>query len=198
MLGDFRIIREIGRGGMGVVYEAEQISIGRPVALKVLPFASMLDERRLARFRNEIRAAGQLHHTNIVPIYAVGSDRGVHFYAMQLVVGQTLAEVIEQLRAGSMEPVGAASRAALPRMPIRPTQYPLGSRNVLARHRSCRRTLDTARPTAAPLSIAPSPGSAIQAAEALEHAHSLRHRPPRHQAVEFALSVDITLRVMKR
>ena len=81
---------------MGVVYEAEQISIGRPVALKVLPFASMLDERRLARFRNEIRAAGQLHHTNIVPIYAVGSDRGVHFYAMQLVAGQTLAEIIAE------------------------------------------------------------------------------------------------------
>ena len=59
VLGDFRIIRVLGRGGMGVVYEAEQISIGRPVALKVLPFASMLDERRLARFRNEIRAAGQ-------------------------------------------------------------------------------------------------------------------------------------------
>nr|MBA3480318.1 serine/threonine protein kinase [Pirellulales bacterium] len=98
VLGDFRIVREIGRGGMGIVYEAEQISIGRPVALKVLPFASMLDERRLARFRNEVRAAGQLHHTNIVPIFAVGSDRGVHFYAMQLVVGQTLAEMIGQLR----------------------------------------------------------------------------------------------------
>ncbi len=107
VLGDFRILREIGRGGMGVVYEAEQISIGRSVALKVLPFASMLDERRLARFHNEVRAAGQLHHTNIVPIHAVGSDRGVHFYAMQLVKGQPLSAIIADLRAsrpGTLSP----------------------------------------------------------------------------------------------
>ena len=65
-LGDFRILREIGRGGMGVVYEAEQLSLGRRVALKVLPFAAMLDERQLQRFKNEARAAATLHHPNIV------------------------------------------------------------------------------------------------------------------------------------
>src|SRR5262249_39279281 len=82
-LGDFRILRQIGRGGMGVVYEAEQLSLGRRVALKVLPFAAALDAKQLARFKNEAQAAAQLHHQHIVPVYGVGSERGVHYYAMQ-------------------------------------------------------------------------------------------------------------------
>jgi hypothetical protein len=97
-LGDFRIVREIGRGGMGVVYEAVQISLGRRVALKVLPFAAALDSKQLQRFKNEAQAAAHLHHTNIVPVYAVGCERGVHYYAMQYIEGQTLAQVIADLR----------------------------------------------------------------------------------------------------
>jgi serine/threonine protein kinase len=97
-LGDFQIVREIGRGGMGVVYEAIQISLGRRVALKVLPFASTLDARQLQRFKNEAQAAAHLHHTNIVPVFATGSDRGVHYYAMQFIDGQTIAAVIRELR----------------------------------------------------------------------------------------------------
>src|SRR6202007_2875818 len=64
LLGDFRILREVGRGGMGIVYEAEQMSLGRRVALKVLPFAATMDPRQLQRFHNEARAAAGLHHTN--------------------------------------------------------------------------------------------------------------------------------------
>jgi hypothetical protein len=71
ILGDFRILREVGRGGMGVVYEAEQISLGRRVALKVLPFAATLDPNQLQRFKNEAQAAAHLQHTNIVPVYYV-------------------------------------------------------------------------------------------------------------------------------
>ncbi len=93
-LGDFRIIREVGRGGMGVVYEAQQVSLGRRVALKVLPLAATLDPRQLQRFHNEARAAAGLHHPNIVPVYAVGCAGAVHFYAMQFIDGQSLAEVI--------------------------------------------------------------------------------------------------------
>ncbi|MCO8122001.1 serine/threonine protein kinase [Stieleria sp. TO1_6] len=93
-IGDFQIVGELGRGGMGVVYEAIQLSLGRHVALKVLPMASGLDEIRLQRFRNEAHAAAALHHTNIVPVYAVGSDRGIHYYAMQLIDGSTLADLI--------------------------------------------------------------------------------------------------------
>src|SRR5207237_10291028 len=89
---------ELGRGGMGVVYEAEQLSLGRRVALKVLPFAAALDARQLQRFKNEAQAAAQLHHPNIVPVYAVGCERGVHFYAMQLIEGQSLAALIHKLR----------------------------------------------------------------------------------------------------
>jgi eukaryotic-like serine/threonine-protein kinase len=97
-LGDYRILGEIGRGGMGVVYEAIQISLNRRVALKVLPFAGALDAQHLARFRLEAQAAAQLHHTNIVPVFAVGSERGVHYYAMQFIGGQTLAALIKELR----------------------------------------------------------------------------------------------------
>jgi RNA polymerase sigma-70 factor (subfamily 1) len=97
-LGDYRIIREVGRGGMGIVYEAEQVSLGRRVALKVLPFAATMDPRHLQRFHNEARAAAGLHHTNIVPVYGVGSERGVHYYAMQFIDGRTLADVIAQPR----------------------------------------------------------------------------------------------------
>jgi serine/threonine protein kinase len=97
-LGDFRILREIGRGGMGVVYEAVQLSLNRRVALKVLPFAAAQDAKQLQRFQNEAQAAAQLHHTNIVPVYAVGCERGVHYYAMQLIDGQTLAALIQELR----------------------------------------------------------------------------------------------------
>ena len=85
---------------MGVVYEAEQISLGRRVALKVLPFAAALDPRQLQRFKNEAQAAACLHHTNIVPVYGVGCERGVHYYAMQFIEGQTLAAIIEDLRGG--------------------------------------------------------------------------------------------------
>ncbi|MEZ6048665.1 MAG: serine/threonine-protein kinase [Planctomycetaceae bacterium] len=97
-IGDFQIVREIGRGGMGIVYEAIQLSLGRHVALKVLPFASGLDEVRLQRFRNEAHAAAGLHHTNIVPVFAVGVDRGVHYYAMQLIDGKTLSDIIDEMR----------------------------------------------------------------------------------------------------
>lgn len=90
-LGDFRIVQEIGRGGMGIVYEATQLSLGRRVALKVLPFAAALDERHLQRFRLEAQSAAQLHHNNIVPVYAVGCDRGTHYYAMQLINGQPVS-----------------------------------------------------------------------------------------------------------
>ncbi len=98
VLGDFRIVREVGRGGMGVVYEAEQVSLGRRVALKVLPFAATMDPRQLQRFRNEAQAAACLHHTNIVPVYFVGEAHGVHFYAMQFIDGRTVAAVIDELR----------------------------------------------------------------------------------------------------
>jgi serine/threonine protein kinase len=97
-LGDFQIIREIGRGGMGIVYEAQQLSLGRRVALKTLPFAAMLDPRQLQRFRNEAQAAAMLEHSHIVNVFFVGCERGVHFYAMRYVDGLSLAEIIASLK----------------------------------------------------------------------------------------------------
>src|SRR5205085_5616725 len=104
-LGVFRILRELGRGGMGVVYEAEQISMGRHVALKVLPFAALVHDKPMQRFRNEVRAAAALDHPHIVSVYSIAEERGVHFYAMQLIRGQTLADAIGQLRQeGGVDP----------------------------------------------------------------------------------------------
>lgn len=119
-LGDFKLVREVGRGGMGIVYEAHQESLNRRVALKMLPFVAALDPRQLQRFKNEAQAAALLHHSNIVPVHAIGCDRGVHFYAMQFIEGQSLANVIEELRVQQRSrqqtvpptaPVGALSTA---------------------------------------------------------------------------------------
>jgi WD40 repeat protein/serine/threonine protein kinase len=97
-VGDYRVLREVGRGGMGVVYEAEQVSLGRRVALKVLPRQVAQDLKTLARFRREARSAAQLHHTNIVPVFEVGKDGEVSYYAMQFIQGQGLDTVIDELR----------------------------------------------------------------------------------------------------
>ena len=93
-LGDFRIVREIGRGGMGIVFEAHQESLDRTVAIKVLPKQSLLDDEALERFRTEATTAAAMHHTNIVPIYGTGESDGSHYLVMQLVAGQSLDTVI--------------------------------------------------------------------------------------------------------
>jgi len=103
-LGDFRILREVGRGGMGVVYEAEQVSLGRRVALKVLPFAAAIDPKQRQRFQIEAQAAAQLHHPHIVPIFGVGCDQGIHYYAMQFVEGRSLAAILHELRSSREAP----------------------------------------------------------------------------------------------
>jgi serine/threonine-protein kinase len=97
-LGDFRILREVGRGGMGVVYEAEQESLGRRVALKVLGPNLLSDPKILERFHREARAAARLHHTNIVPVFGVGETQGVHYYVMQLIPGQGLDQVLREVK----------------------------------------------------------------------------------------------------
>jgi eukaryotic-like serine/threonine-protein kinase len=115
-LEDYHVLREVGRGGMGVVYEAMQISLGRRVALKVLPFASTLNSKQLQRFKNEAQAAAQLHHTSTVPVYATGCERGVHYYAMQFIEGHTLAAIIADLRTQAgrgQKPLQGISTASL-------------------------------------------------------------------------------------
>ena len=150
-LGDFQIVREIGRGGMGIVYEATQLSLGRRVALKVLPFAAALDAKQLQRFRTESHAAAQLLHPNIVPVYAVGCERGTHYYAMQIIDGQPLDAYIRDLRTDAapvdVEPSPTASTVA-PGTPTRPaTAAQRQARHHLAARIAC------------------------QVAEALEYAH---------------------------
>jgi serine/threonine protein kinase len=97
-LGDYRILREVGRGGMGVVYEAEQESLGRRVALKVLSATALIDPQQVRRFEREARAAAKLHHTNIVPVFGVGQQDGHHYYVMQFIAGLGLDLVLENLR----------------------------------------------------------------------------------------------------
>jgi serine/threonine protein kinase len=192
-LGDFRILREIGRGGMGLVYEAEQVSLGRKVALKVLPFAAALDVRQLQRFKNEAQAAAGLHHPNIVPVHGVGCERGVHFYAMQYIDGQSLAALIGELRRpaerDTADPTQAPRARALaddltsgrwvppgrpagdePTGPYTPSSLPQSTppdagAQTVALSAEC-----TARSTAYFRTVA---GLGVQAALALEHAHGL-------------------------
>ncbi len=97
-IGDYRILREVGRGGMGVVYEAEQLSLGRHVALKVLPTFGLINSVFLERFRREAKAAARLHHTNIVPVFGVGDCDGLYYYAMQFIQGEGLDKVLHDLR----------------------------------------------------------------------------------------------------
>lgn len=98
VLGDYEIVREIGRGGMGVVYEARQRSLGRRVALKVLPANYLPSEKHVLRFKREARSAARLHHTNIVPVFGVGEQDGSHYYVMQYIEGHTLEDVVTCLR----------------------------------------------------------------------------------------------------
>jgi tetratricopeptide (TPR) repeat protein len=121
-LGDFRLVKEIGRGGMGVVYEAIQRSLSRRVALKVLPFAAAMDPTQLRRFQTEALAAAQLHHTHIVPVYSVGCERGVHYYAMQFIEGQTLAQAIAERKCAD-EMQSAANGASTSSQATRSREY---------------------------------------------------------------------------
>lgn len=96
IIGDFEILDELGRGGMGVVYRARQISLNRVVALKVLAVGAVQSERAVQRFQHEAQAAARLHHTNIVPVYAQGAADGVFFYAMELIDGKALSAVVRE------------------------------------------------------------------------------------------------------
>ena len=121
-LGEFRILRELGRGGMGVVYEAVQESLGRHVALKVIHHVH-LDARRLQRFQREAQAVAQLHHTNIVPIFGVGEHEGLPYYAMQYIRGSGLDALLETWRRDASRRrraiTGDSSRASACRPPRR-------------------------------------------------------------------------------
>jgi serine/threonine protein kinase len=173
-LGDFRILRELGRGGMGVVYEAEQISLGRRVALKVLPFAATMDSRQLQRFQNEARAAASLEHPHIVPVHGVGCDRGVHYYAMKYIDGQSLAQVIAELRGQERGEKGKASPSPNPLAD--PTVDPSAGQAIEAPSTAPTKPiagLSTVRSTKDAAYFRAVAQLGIQAAEALDYAHQL-------------------------
>jgi serine/threonine protein kinase len=126
-LGEFEIVREVGRGGMGVVYEAMQLSLGRRVALKVLPLAAALSPKQLQRFQTEAHAAAQLHHTNIVSVFAVGCERGVHYYAMQFIDGLPLDKFIRDHRGVEGRAGGSTSTMDLRAGPTAAATTPTGA-----------------------------------------------------------------------
>jgi serine/threonine protein kinase/WD40 repeat protein len=175
-LGDYRILREVGRGGMGVVYEAEQESLGRHVALKVLPVSALLDAKHVDRFVREAKSAARLHHTNIVPVYGVGQQDGLHYYVMQFIQGLGLDQVLTELRALHRHPGGAVP----PEFSARSVARALLSGNQSGAPPERPPTSDTASgPT--PLTDASQTGRAywqsvarlgMQVAQAMAHAHS--------------------------
>ncbi|MBI4601473.1 MAG: protein kinase [Planctomycetes bacterium] len=98
-LGDYRLLRPLGRGGMGVVYEAWQVSVDRRVAIKILPAGIAADPKMVERFEREAKAAAKLQHPNIVSVFGLGSEGGTPYYAMELVEGETLAQMLRRLQA---------------------------------------------------------------------------------------------------
>jgi eukaryotic-like serine/threonine-protein kinase len=109
---NYRIVRELGRGGMGIVYEAEQISRGRHVAIKVLTVAAAMDPQQLKRFTEvEVPAAKLLRHPHIVPIVDFGLEQGVYYYAMQFIDGQNLAQLVKTISKSSMVEIASGDTA---------------------------------------------------------------------------------------
>jgi serine/threonine protein kinase len=173
-LGDFRLVREIGRGGMGTVYEAVQISLDRRVAVKVLPFAASLNAKQLQRFKNEAQAAAHLHHTNIVPVYAVGAERGVHFYAMQLIEGQNLAALLEELRGHTAPAPSPSSEVELAAVSTGPhAGQSAGGAVGNATRPGLWDQLTTQRSGGQPEFFRTVVRLLVQAAEAMEYAHAM-------------------------
>ncbi|TMQ30369.1 MAG: hypothetical protein E6K70_24310, partial [Planctomycetota bacterium] len=177
-IGEFRLLREIGRGGMGVVYEAYQTSLNRRVALKVLPFAAALDPKQLARFQNEAQAAARLHHTNIVPVFAISQERGVHYYAMQLIDGQSLASLLDELRRheptrparpGNLEALSGAGAASGP--PAAALQPPAAAAHAVETSAAQLVSFSTERSLRKSSFFQRIAQLIRTAAEALEHAH---------------------------
>jgi serine/threonine protein kinase len=103
-LGEYRILREIGRGGMGVVYEGRHETLGQRVAIKVLPASLFTTEKLRSRFRREAQAAARLHHTNIIPVFGVGEHQGLCYYVMQLIAGESLDKKIRNSKTEDHEP----------------------------------------------------------------------------------------------
>ncbi|MFO0907489.1 MAG: serine/threonine-protein kinase, partial [Isosphaeraceae bacterium] len=143
-VGGFRVVREIGRGGMGVVYEAEQPPLGRRVALKILPPAASLDPRHRQRFEIEAQAAALLHHENIVSIFGFGTDRGVDYFAMPLIEGWSLSDVIRDRRSQPSRSGSETPCTVAPCLPAGGRSYVLAVARLM-----------------------------LQAADALDHAHSV-------------------------
>jgi hypothetical protein len=161
-LGDYRIIREVGSGGMGVVYEAEQESLGRRVALKVLAPQGLRDPKLLGRFHREARAAARLHHINIVPVFGVGESEGRHFYVMQFIPGLGLDAVLKELK---------RLRSPWPKQEVSAVPAGGGSSLVTDVARTVMAGRFTPWPAQDPSEEGPDPGG--------RPPRSHRHRPPR-------------------
>jgi serine/threonine protein kinase/tetratricopeptide (TPR) repeat protein len=161
-IGDYRLIREVGRGGMGIVYEAEQVSLARRVALKVLPFAAALEGIQLQRFHNEARVAALIHHPHVVPVFATGCERGVHYYAMQYIDGPSLQALINARRErAGVRPNGEQDFAETPNL------------GAIRTGSSGTRTAESVRRIHAVNFFAEAARVGAEAAEALEAAHQV-------------------------
>lgn len=157
-IGDYELVREVGRGGMGIVYEAQQTSLDRKVAIKVLPFASVLDSKQIARFRIEAHAAAQLNHPHIVPVFAVGHDAGVHYYSMQYIDGAPLQQVIDELRRlQTPSRSGTGGDKHTEKIPAKPLEFAFAASSSTSQREY----------------MAAVARLGIQAADALHHAHEL-------------------------
>jgi WD40 repeat protein/serine/threonine protein kinase len=157
-LGDYRLLREIGHGGMGIVYEAEQISLGRHVALKVLSQKLLADARQKRRFEREAKAAAKLHHTNIVPVFGIGEHEGTPYYVMQFIQGLGLDGVLDELR--RLRGAGQVSN-----LPVEPRQAEHLPSNDLSAPQMARSLLSGRFPPPPAATVDQPPGPAVAPSE---------------------------------
>ena len=161
-LGDFEIEKRIGSGGMGIVYQAHQVSLNQRVALKVLPPGLGMTSSAVVRFHREAQAAAKLHHSNIVAVYAVGEQDGTCYYTMELIEGQGLDQIIAEWRQPDTPTVSLSAptvtigAAPPPSMSVRASRSSVSSRTDT---RSTRGHFDTIAKWVA------------DAADALDYAH---------------------------
>ena len=181
-LAIYELESRIGRGGMGVVYKARDTKLGKTVAVKVLPLDAMFSESARMRFQNEAKAAAQLEHPHVVPVYAFGMEDGTYYYAMQYIEGYNLAHWIKTFRENSKHHGDTDSKVS-----TSPKSNDTSAQRALVESFDLVEAISSRGSTSNLGYLRAFARIGIQVADALQHAHDLGDCSPRYQARQFAV-----------